>query len=417
MRVNLDEISGERQYQFVEHFNYIREAGTEGERKASEGILKKLRETGLTASAEEFEFSLYEITDAKLTVTQGYEKEYRVTGYKGCGSTPENGIEAPFLYIENADEISLSYAKGKIAMLNGPVKKETYQKLVSYGALGFITVSGTPIDEKEDLEPAVYTLRGVEQPPIQGVNLHYKDAVELVEKGASRIRLNLRQRRMTRTSRNIAARIEGLDKADEILTLSAHYDSVPQGPGAYDNMSGAAIIMELARYFAKNPPKRTLEFIWFGAEEAGLCGSQAYVKAHESELPRHRFNMNVDLAGQLIGGTVIGVTAEANVCQMLSYLMHEAGMGVSFKNDVWGSDSNTFAWKGIPAMTLNRDGFGMHTRYDTVEFISAWSLKRSADILLYIAKNLDEAEVIPFKREVPEEMKERLEAYYVVELL
>ena len=51
--------------------------------------------------------------------------------------------------------------------------------------------------------------------------------------------------------------------------------SVPQGPGAYDNMAGAAIIMELAHYFAENRPKRTLECIWFGAEELGLCGSRA----------------------------------------------------------------------------------------------------------------------------------------------
>lgn len=412
MRMDLGKISGRRQYQFVEKFNYIREAGTEGEKKASDEILRYLGEIGLTAVTEEFEFSAYEITEARLKVTQPYEEEYRVTGYKRCGNTPENGIEAPFLYIENGDEISLSYAKGKIVMVNGLVKKEIYQKLVSHGVVGFITISGTPIDEGEDLELADPSLRGVKESPVQGVNLHYKDAVELVERGASRVSLKLQQKQVTRSSRNIIARIKGLDKEEEILTLSAHYDSVPQGPGAYDNMSGAAIIMELARYFAENPPRRTLEFIWFGAEEAGLCGSQAYVKAHESELPRHRFNMNVDLAGQLIGGTVIGVTAEAPVCQMLSYMMHEAGMGVSFKNDVWGSDSNTFAWRGIPAMTLNRDGFGMHTRYDTIELISPCSLKRSADILLYITESLAQAEVFPFRREVPEEMKNRLGIYF-----
>ena len=52
---------------------------------------------------------------------------------------------------------------------------------------------------------------------------------------------------------------------------------------------------------------------------------------------------------------------------------------MSTKNQIWGSDSNTFAWKGIPAMTLNRDGFGMHTRHDTIALLSDWSLERSAD--------------------------------------
>ena len=72
------------------------------------------------------------------------------------------------------------------------------------------------------------------------------------------------------------------------------------GPGAYDNISGGAIIMELCRYFNAHRPKRTMEFIWFGAEEKGLLGSQEYVRAHEAELSSHQFNMNVDLAGQLL---------------------------------------------------------------------------------------------------------------------
>ena len=89
----------------------------------------------------------------------------------------------------------------------------------------------------------------------------------------------------------------------------------------------------------------------------GLLGSRNYIKEHETELPAHRFNMNVDLAGQLVGGTVVGVTGDASICNMITYMAHETGIGMSTKNQIWGSDSNTFAWKGIPAMTLNRDGF------------------------------------------------------------
>jgi Zn-dependent M28 family amino/carboxypeptidase len=253
----------------------------------------------------------------------------------------------------------------------------------------------------------------VEETPIQGVNLHYKDAIELIENEASQARLILRQKKVKRVSRNIVARIEGSDRANEILTLSAHYDSVPQGPGAYDNMAGVSIIMELARYFAKNKPRRTLEFIWFGAEETGLCGSQAYVKEHKDELFKHQFNMNVDLAGQLIGGTVIGVTAEEAVCQTLSYMINELGIGVSFINGIWSSDSNTFAWNGIPSMTLNRDGFGMHTRHDTIKLISPWSLKRSACVLGCIAECLAQANIMPFKRRIPEEFRRKLNNYFI----
>lgn len=409
-------ISGARALEFLRQFNFVREAGTEGEQAAAEKIRKYLEQNvsgpGIMFREEPFSFEESRILEARLVVTEPYQKEYSVVGCAGCGSTPENGVEAPFLYVENGDEISLAYARGKIVLVNGIVRKAFYQKLVEAGAAGFVMLSGTPIDEGEDLRPARRSLRGVEETPIQGVTVHYKDAVELVERGASRVRLILRQEKEKRISRNLILRIDGSQRADEILTVSAHYDSVPEGPGAYDNMAGAAIVMELCRYFSVHRPRRTIEFLWFGAEEKGLYGSLNYVERHSEELASHRFNMNVDLAGQTIGGTVIGVTGNPEICQILSAYAHEAGMGVSLKHQIWGSDSNSFAWKGVPAMTLNRDGFGMHTRHDTAALISAWSLERSSCLLAMVAERLASAEVFPFPREVPEKFREELNTFF-----
>lgn len=409
-------ISGARALEFLRQFDFIREAGTEGEHAAAEKIRKYLEQNvsgpGITFHEEPFSFEESRILEARLVVTEPYQKEYSVVGCAGCGSTPENGLEAPFLYVENGDEISLAYARGKIVLVNGIVRKAFYQKLVEAGAAGFVMLSGTPIDEGEDLRPARRSLRGVEETPIQGVTVHYKDAVELVERGASRVRLILRQEKEKRISRNLILRIDGSQRADEVLTVSAHYDSVPEGPGAYDNMAGAAIVMELCRYFSVHRPSRTMEFLWFGAEEKGLYGSLNYVERHGEELALHRFNMNVDLAGQTIGGTVIGVTGNPEICQILSAYAHEAGMGVSLKHQIWGSDSNSFAWKGVPAMTLNRDGFGMHTRHDTAALISTWSLERSSRLLAMVAERLASAEVFPFPREVPEKFREELNAFF-----
>ena len=150
----------------------------------------------------------------------------------------------------------------------------------------------------------------------------------------------------------------------------------------------------------------------FGFDIADISGSRNYIKEHETELPAHRFNMNVDLAGQLVGGTVVGVTGDASICNMITYMAHETGIGMSTKNQIWGSDSNTFAWKGIPAMTLNRDGFGMHTRHDTIALLSDWSLERSAILLGYIADRLGNIEIFPFERKVPEEFIRQLDEYF-----
>lgn len=413
-----NKISGQHQMDFVLKFNYIREAGTPTEEKAASLIREELKSFGMESMLSEFTFNTWEIRKAELTVTEPYNKTYQVTGYQRCGSTAGEGVEAEFLYVENGDDISLSHAAGKIVMVNEIVRKDMYLKLLKAGAAGFVSISGSPTDTGEDRIPRaaaipqkVYEALN-EKERIQGVGIHYLDAVEMVTEGAKKVRLTLLQEEVTRTSRNVEARIQGSDHADEILTLTAHYDSVPEGPGAYDNMAGAAIIMEVCRYLKEHQPRRTVEFVWFGAEEKGLLGSRHYIKMHEHELGKHRFNMNVDLAGQLVGGNVIGVTADPSVCSMLTYLAAETGIGMTTKNQIWGSDSNTFAWKGIPAMTLNRDGFGMHTHYDTVDLLSAWSLERSARLLAHIAENLGNIDIIPFSREIPEEFKKQLDEYF-----
>ena len=331
--MNTNEISGKRQMEFLAEFDYIREAGTAGEEKAAKIIQETLNSFGVENHLEEFGFETFQVKKAKLTITEPYVKEYTVTGYGRCSNTDENGQNASFLYVENADEISLANARGKIVMVNDPVRKELYQKLANSGVAGFISIAGSPLDEGVDLTPRAYSLPknlpGEEKKAAgkeaanydnrtPGVSIHYKDAVELVTRGAAKACLSVEQETVARTSRNVVARIKGTDKAEEILTLTAHYDSVPEGPGAYDNMSGAAIIMELCRYFKEHRPRRTMEFVWFGAEEKGLLGSQNYIKEHESELQAHRFNMNVDLAGQLVGGTVVGVTGDASICNMIS---------------------------------------------------------------------------------------------------
>ena len=411
-------ISGQRQMDFVSKFNFIREAGTPAEARAAELIREELSSFGVESRLEEFPFYTWEIKKVCFAVTEPDYKEYRAEGYIRCGNTPEEGIEAEFLYAENGDDISLSHAKGKIVMVNEIVRKDMYLKLMKAGAAGFVSISGTPVEEGEDLIPRAAGIPQKlfdslnESELIQGVGIHYKDAVEIVTKGASRARLTLIQEEAEKKSANVIARIPGEEHSEEILTLTAHYDSVPQGPGAYDNMAGAAIIMEICRYFKEHTPGRTLEFIWFGAEEKGLLGSRNYVQVHEGELKKHRFNMNVDLAGQLVGGNVIGVTGDSSICSMITYLARETGIGMTTKNQIWGSDSNTFAWKGIPAMTLNRDGFGMHTHYDTIDLLSAWSLERSAALLCHIAESLSHIDSMPFVQEIPEEFKKQLDEYF-----
>lgn len=84
-------------------------------------------------------------------------------------------------------------------------------------------------------------------------------------------------------SRNLIAEVPGTHKRDEILVLGAHYDSVKRSPGADDNASGCAVLLETARVLAQCGLDRTLRFVFFADGQAPYlgtegCGSRAYSK-------------------------------------------------------------------------------------------------------------------------------------------
>jgi hypothetical protein len=66
---------------------------------------------------------------------------------------------------------------------------------------------------------------------------------------------------------NIVAEIKGMEHPDEIVVIGAHYDSPPGSPGANDNASGVAALLELARFFKDSKPSRTICFVAFVNEE------------------------------------------------------------------------------------------------------------------------------------------------------
>ena len=409
---------GQRAYQFVADTAYVRESGTKGEHKAAEYILKEAEQVAAmpgkaeyiqTPRMEIFQCPDFQQKKAELVICQPYEKSYPVRAYLNGACTLEDGITAPFFFVGKGDDISLSQAKDAVVLVCDPIREAMIDKIKAAGILGFVTVCGTPLDKGEDRIPQQYRRKESDLP---GASIHSLDALEIVEKVASLCRLNIRQSEISRKSANVAVRILGTEFPEEIVTVTAHYDSVPEGPGAYDNMSGGAIVMEAFHYFAEHRPARTMEFIWFGSEEKGLVGSRNYVKSHEAEMRNHVFNLNVDLAGQLLGGNVLGVTADPSVCTELKALMEENRLGVTIKNQVWASDSNTFAWKGVPALTLNRDGFGMHTRHDTVEYISPRGLEEGAKTLCTAAAWAANEPHFSFLREIPEEMQRELEKYF-----
>ncbi len=140
------------------------------------------------------------------------------------------------------------------------------------------------------------------------VSIRKRDAAALqsaVKRGAVEITLENRVDASDGLSENVIGTVRGTEFPDEWIVVSAHHDRWFKS--AVDDCSGVASMLELARVFTTGGyrPRRSLMFISFGAEEAGveatesdwLAGSQAFVTAHPEITRRLAFAMNIDVTG------------------------------------------------------------------------------------------------------------------------
>jgi Zn-dependent M28 family amino/carboxypeptidase len=127
--------------------------------------------------------------------------------------------------------------------------------------------------------------------PVVGAS--FDQGVALSQPGST-ARVNVMQAE-TRTDVNVIAELPGTNP-NNVVMAGAHLDSVTEGPGIQDNGSGSAAILETALMMSKLKPQNTLRFAWWGAEELGLLGSEAYVAGlSTAELDRIALYMNYDM--------------------------------------------------------------------------------------------------------------------------
>lgn len=100
----------------------------------------------------------------------------------------------------------------------------------------------------------------------------------------------------TRTTANVVAQTPG--RTDQVIAAGAHLDSVSGTPAINDDGSGSAALLEIAEQMAKVKPNNAVRFLWFGAEEFGLLGSEDYVATRtDAELAAIKGYLNFDMLG------------------------------------------------------------------------------------------------------------------------
>ena len=125
-----------------------------------------------------------------------------------------------------------------------------------------------------------------------------------VSKHPSRVAVDIENKFIPKfNATNVCGYVKGTTHADSLLVITAHYDHLggmgadTYFPGANDNASGVALLIELAKYYAKNPIQYSIAFVAFGGEEAGLRGSAYFVQHPLFPIEKIRFLTNLDLTG------------------------------------------------------------------------------------------------------------------------
>ncbi len=96
---------------------------------------------------------------------------------------------------------------------------------------------------------------------------------------------------------NVVATLKGTVNPELVYVVSSHYDSVVDGPGADDDSSGTAALLEVARILARHPQPATIVFASFTGEEAGLLGSREFVRLAVASRTRLAGALNNDMVG------------------------------------------------------------------------------------------------------------------------
>ncbi len=221
-------------------------------------------------------------------------------------------------------------------------------------------------------------------------------------------------------SENILGYLEGTDKKDELLIITAHYDHIGYDNGkicngADDDGSGTVAVLELAEAFALaksagNGPRRSILFMTVSGEEKGLLGSDFYTKNPVYPLENTIADLNIDMIGRIDkrhkDGNYIYVIGSNKLSKELHYInekcnSHFVGLDLDYKYNrkrdpnryYYRSDHYNFAKNGIPVIFyFNGTHDDYHKPTDEVEKIDFDKMEKINRLIFHTAWELSNRE-------------------------
>jgi hypothetical protein len=189
-------------------------------------------------------------------------------------------------------------------------------------------------------------------------------------------------------SQNLVGYIKGTQQPDSFIVFTAHYDHLgamgkaAYFPGANDNASGVSVLLNLAKYYKKNPSKYSIAFIFFSGEEAGLLGSKYYSEHPIFPLSKIKFLTNLDLLGTGDNGImVVNATVFKEQFENLNQINSDKNYVKQIKQrgKAANSDHYWFTEKGVPSFFIYTMG-GIQAYHDIYDIEKTLPLTKYIEV-------------------------------------
>ena len=355
-----------------------RVAGGPTEKDAAEYIVDEMESYGLDVEIQEFPMTYFEDFGSTLEVVGGPSLQPNTMSFSPAGEFTAEIVDCGLGYtwdfpLEVLDKIAL-IQRGELYF------SEKTQNAADAGALAVIifnNFSGNFFG----------TLGSIAEIPAVSISLEEgEDLLALMASEPVTVYLDVDTVAYDSTSQNVIGTLEGLQPDQGIVYIGGHYDSVSAGPGANDDASGVAGVLEAARVLATkgHRTKATLKFIAFGAEETGSDGSYWYVAENEEEVTNMGIGMiNLDMIG--VGDTLLIGNIGWGGQTLNDYTKAKAdAMGIEpWESFTAGqnSDHTYFEMVGVPCTFLTQDPDPYyHTAEDTPDKIQVDTLEANGEL-------------------------------------
>ena len=366
-----------------------RGAGTEGEVQAVKYIENQFKSLGFETQIQPF--PIYD--NVQIVKVKIGESDLIGIPPRAFSGSVSGKVTADLVNVGKASSAEIGDVNGKIALIErGDLTFiEKVQNVLDKGAVGVLMYNNTDAGNNFGQVNSTQKIPATAITHAQGLEL-----VEKLKTGQLTATLDIgKVERVEKTSYNVIASLKPHKNKDtgQIVTIGAHHDSVPGGPGANDDASGVSAVLELARIFAKTPLDTEIRFLTFGSEERGLVGSSFYAKSlPKSDVDRMTAHFQMDMiggrdagadnpAGGLIMYTIDGMK------NLVTDLGSAAGARTMSEAIPFGklgrSDHQPFHELGIPSALFIHSPVEpwYHQPTDTIDKISKEKLQQATEIV------------------------------------